>query len=503
MKILIVQPMGSGTPPLGLCLVSAILKRAGYTDITLVDLMIDTIADQVVSPRRTEEYLQKKLEEKPDVILLTAALPTFHFATNLSQKLRKYCKVLMLGGPHATLFKKEILEKCPQFDLLVVGEADLSIVPLMKKLEESLNENTKFNFSGIPNVVWRENSKIIVNSFNPPIMDLDQFPVADRDIIDIHSYHAAFSILTSRGCPMACTFCSRPVTGSTFRGRSAASIADEMEMMLTKYPDIAERCNRTFSIVDENFGVDKRRIIEICDEILKRKLNLRIVLSNGLHVTSAMDMEVLKKLKAVNCDLIFFGVESGNDEVLRNIKKGSNREIIKKAVKNCHDAGIPIVGGHFIIGLPGDNLKRTRESIKFFKEAGFDTANFNYAIPHPGTPFWDYVEKEGKFLCEFTPALDYSNFYFENNKSALFYEKVVFETAYFTKKDREQAYKEAVIALDQKIKKRVFALKNIKRFITSISSFADITWAVKRSYALITKHDLRRVYQPRPKYVAK
>src|SRR3989338_4732113 len=228
MKILIVQPMGSGSPPLGLCLISAVLKRAGYTDIALVDLMVDNVADQVVSSVRTEEYLQKKLEENPDIILLTAALPTFHFAMNLSQTLRKHCKVLMFGGPHATMFKEVIIKNCPQIDILVVGEADLIIAPIMKQIEENISTG-KYDFTGIPNVVWRKGSEIIINQLASPIMDLDQFPVPDRDIIDLGSYHAAFSILTSRGCPMQCTFCSRPVTGSTFRGRSAESVV-EMEM---------------------------------------------------------------------------------------------------------------------------------------------------------------------------------------------------------------------------------------------------------------------------------
>ncbi len=501
MKILIVQPMGSGSPPLGLCLISAVLKRAGYTDIALVDLMVDNVADQVVSSLRTEKYLQKKLEENPDIILLTAALPTFHFAMEMSQKLRKYCKVLMFGGPHATMFKDVIIKNCPQIDLLVVGEADLTIVPIMKQIEENISTG-KYNFTGIPNVVWRKGSEIIINKLASPIMDLDQFPAPDRDIIDLGSYHAAFSILTSRGCPMQCTFCSRPVTGSTFRGRSAENVVDEMEMMLNKYPEIAERCNKTFAIVDENFGVNKQRVIAICDEILKRELKLRIILPNGLHVTGAQDMEVLKKLKAVNCDLIFFGVESGNDQVLRNIKKGANRNIIIKAVKNCHDAGIQMVGGHFIIGLPGDTPETVRETIKFFEEeSGLDTANFNHAIPHPGTPFWDYVIEHGKFYCEYTPVMDYSNFYFENNKSKLFYEKIVFDTPEFTKEQRIIAYNEAVTALDRKMRNRILSFKNIKRFTFSIQSFADIIWALKRFYSVTTKHDLRRVYEPRPQRI--
>lgn len=197
MKILIVQPMGSGSPPLGLCLISAVLKRAGYTDIALVDLMVDNVADQVVSSLRTEKYLQKKLEENPDIILLTAALPTFHFAMEMSQKLRKYCKVLMFGGPHATMFKDVIIKNCPQIDLLVVGEADLTIVPIMKQIEENISTG-KYNFTGIPNVVWRKGSEIIINKLASPIMDLDQFPAPDRDIIDLGSYRSFLYINKQR-----------------------------------------------------------------------------------------------------------------------------------------------------------------------------------------------------------------------------------------------------------------------------------------------------------------
>ncbi len=427
---------------------------------------------------------------------MTAALPTFHHANAIALKIREYCKVLLFGGPHATMFKDKLLAQCPHIDALVFGEADLCIIPLFQKIEEGLKTGN-YDFTGVENVVWRKDGGLIVNNASSPIMLLDQFPFPDRDIIDLGSYHAALSILTSRGCPHACTFCSRPVTGATFRGRSAQNVVDEMEEILTKYPEVSEKSNRTFAIVDENFGVDKKRVVEICDEIISRKLNMRLILPNGLHVTGAQDLEVLKKLRAAGCDMIFFGVESGNDMILRNIKKGANTNMIRQAVKLCHEAGIPMVGGHFIIGLPGDTLQTARESIKFFQDAGFDTANFNYAIPHPGTPFWDYVEKNGNFLCTFTPMMDYSNFYFDE-KSKLFYEKVGFDTPDFPEGERVKAYNEAITALDKKIRKRVFSLKNIQRFVSSINSFVDVQWAVKRAYSMLTKQDLRRVYEPRP-----
>ena len=473
MKILMVQPMGSGTPPLGLCMISAILKRAGYNDITLVDLMVERIANKVVSPVRTEEYLQKKLEERPDVIFLGASVPIFHIVTEMAKRMKSYCGLLLLGGPHPTMYKDKVLEECPYVDALVYGEADFCIVPLLKKIEEGLKTGN-YDFSSIENVVWRKGDEIIVNKASGPIMDLDQLPFPDRDVIDLGSYHGALSIFTSRGCPHACTFCSRPVTGNIFRGRSANNIVDEIEEILTKYPDVAERSSRTFTIADENFGVNKNRVVETCDEIIRRDLNIRLVLPTGIHVTGAQDLEVLKKMKAAGCDLIAFGIESGNETVLRNIKKASNRNMIKQAVKLCHEAGITVVG-HFVVGLPGDTLQIARETIKFFEETGFDSANFNYAVPHPGTPFWDYVEKNGNFLVTFTPMMDYSNFYFdENDKNKMNYEKVVFDTPDFPEGERIKAYTESVAALDRKIRKRVFSFKNIKRFLFSINSFVDV-----------------------------
>src|SRR3989344_6946826 len=112
MKILMIQPLGSGVPPLGLCLLGAELRQAGYVDITLVDLIKDSVADQIFSSVRTEEYLQQKLEENPDVIILTAAVATFYHANELAKKVRPYCKVLMFGGSHMTIFKNRVLENC-------------------------------------------------------------------------------------------------------------------------------------------------------------------------------------------------------------------------------------------------------------------------------------------------------------------------------------------------------------------------------------------------------
>ena len=227
MKILIIQPYGSSQPPLGLCQLSAELKQAGYTDIVLVDLLRGDI--DLYSPVRTKEYLMEQLKRKPDAVLITASTATFREAREIAQLARPYGRVLLIGGPHATTFQEKVLEKTSEFDLVVYGEADETIVPVMKQIENGCD------FSGITGIIYRKDGKIVKNPPTPVIMDLDKLPFPDRDVLDIDSYAGPFTIMTSRGCPHACTFCSRPVTGKIFRGRSAKNVVDELEFLLNKY----------------------------------------------------------------------------------------------------------------------------------------------------------------------------------------------------------------------------------------------------------------------------
>src|SRR3989344_4470572 len=144
MKILMIQPYGSSQPPLGLCQVSAELKEAGYTDIVLVDLLRGDI--DLYSPVRTKEYLMEQLKKKPDAVLITASTATFREAREIAQLARPYGRVLLLGGPHATTFQEKVLEKTPEFDMVVYGEADETIALLMNRIE------TNSDFAGIRGV---------------------------------------------------------------------------------------------------------------------------------------------------------------------------------------------------------------------------------------------------------------------------------------------------------------------------------------------------------------
>jgi len=486
MKILLIQPYGSTQPPLGLCLLAAELKQGGYNDIALVDLLRFDI--KVTSPIRTLEYLEKKLEEKPDAVLITGATPTFKEALEIAKMARPFTKTILVGGSHATIFKERILEKVSDIDVVVYGEADETICTIIKQLEDGGNNN----LAGITGVCYRDKKgKIIRNPPTPPIMDLDKLPWPDRDIIDMDSYHGAFIVLTSRGCPQACTFCSRPVTGTTFRGRSPKNVVDELEMLFNKYPETAKRINYTITFSDENAAVDKQRLSGICDEILKRKLKITFVLTNGLHVTSANE-ELYQKLAKAGCVSLWFGVEQGTDKMLKTIKKGATEKIIKKAVDMAHAAGIPFVGGHFMIGCEEETLKDSRKTMQFAKSVGFDATGWNHAAPTPGTPLWEYVMQHGKLLWEFEDVVNYSNFKHDHTSPQ-------FETPEFTTAERKQAYKEAIKMMDDVMRSKIMAPKNIAKFVkNTIRHPEDLPWAVARVYNIYTKSDLRRHYDMKP-----
>lgn len=486
MKILLVQPFGSGSPPLGLCLISAELKAAGYKDISFVDLVRGDFRAYIQSPYRTEEHLVEKLKERPDVLLLTASVATFKEAHEVIRMARPYAKTIILGGPHATLFQQRVLELVPELDIVVYGEADATIAELIRRLENGED------LSGINGVIYRSYGQIIKNPMSMPITDLDKIPFPDRDMLDIRTYNGAFCMLTSRGCPYSCTFCSRPVTGKLFRGRSAKNVVDEMEFLLKKYPEAAARVNRTFTIVDENFGVDRQRMIDVAEEIIRRNLGIKFILPNGLHVASA-DLEVFRKLKQAGCQLIYFGMESGNDETLKRIRKASSRQMIKRAIDLCHETGIK-AGGHFIIGLEDETPETAMQTIRFIKESGVDYANLNHAVPEPGTPLWEYVRSHGKFLLDFTDVLDYSRFYMDNVRPQ-------FETPEFTAEQRISVYNEGLKVIDDLLRSKVLSWNNMAKFVKETRSLDDYIWAMRRAFTMLVKKDLRRQYQPKPSVV--
>lgn len=476
MDCLFVEPYGSGQIRLGITTLASILRDNGFS-VNIVDVSSDVAGNKYF--KRSHEYFLQELKKYPKVVAFTATTPSFYYCLPAIKEARKYAGKIILGGPHATIFREKLLEKVPEVDVVVVGEAENTIVSLIDALvkEKSLAK--------VKGICFREGKKIRVNGPAGLISNLDEIPFPARDILELESYHSPFNVMSSRGCPYNCVYCSKPVTNTTWRSRSPKNTVDEIQQSFEKYPHLAKRANRTVGISDDNFTIDKNRAIGICDELIKRDLGINMTCATGIHVNT-VSKELLDKMKLAGCSELWFGMETGNPVLLSEIGKATTLPKIREAVKASKEVGIPMVAGHFIIGLPNETLEKAKETIAFMKSLKLDLAGFNHAVPFPSTRLWDYVNKNGKILVEYEDVVDYKNFlgYGKGNVP-------IFETPEFTAEERKVAYEMAVNEINAMMRRSVFAPKNIVKFLKKIESPGDLIWGVNRALTMLVAKDLR------------
>jgi len=471
MQIVLIQPDGSGIPPLGLMYLSSVLKQAGYRDIQLAD-----ISNSSSFRKRTYSHLMELLSRNPDIVGVTSTTPSWRNAVKLCKVAREYCDQLIIGGPHASIFQEELLQKYPFIDVAIYGEADNTIDKIVDGIEN------KRSLCGIKGVIYRENGRIKKNEPNPPIKNLDSIPFPDRGILDMGSYHAPFSIITSRGCPYQCIFCSKPVHGNIWRARTPKNVVDEIEYLITTYPKIAKIYDGLITISDDCFNLDLNRAKKICDEIITRKLDVQLACVNGFHVKT-VDYELFKKMKTAGCKELWFGVESGNPYVLEKVKKGITLDMVRNAVKLARKAGIKTIGAHFIIGLPEETLETVRDTINFARELKLDVIGFNHAGILPSTELCEFVKNNGRLLYPIKD-MDYDEYRQSDPEPQ-------FETPKFSVAERRKAFSEAEALADSVFRRRCLSPKNIMKFLLNLKSFEDLIWAIKRLNTLVLKRNLR------------
>ena len=285
-------------------------------------------------------------------------------------------------GPPVTIEPEKCLRESPAIDFVVRKEFDHQIVSYAKGAP--LGE--------LPGVSFRKNGEIVHNADAKPIEDLDSLPwvtkVYKRDL-DFRRYNVPFlknpfvSLYSSRGCPAMCTFCLWPQThsGHRWRLRSAADVAAEVQWAMENFDGLRE-----VFFDDDTFNYQKRRTLEICQHLKP----LGATWSCTSRVTT--DMETLEAMKESGCRLLIVGYESGDPQVLKNIKKGATVEMARRFTKNCHQLGIKI-HGDFIVGLPGETRDSLRRTIDFAKELDTETIQVSVAHPYPGTEFYNYVKE--------------------------------------------------------------------------------------------------------------
>jgi hopanoid biosynthesis associated radical SAM protein HpnJ len=287
-------------------------------------------------------------------------------------------------GPHVSVLPEKSLRDCPSMDFIVRKEFDYAVVDFAKG--KPLAE--------IPGVSFLQNDKIVHNPDAPQIQDLDALPhvtdVYKRDL-DVKNYNVPFllhpyvSLYTTRGCPAQCTFCLWPQTlsGHPWRKRSTDDVAAEMAKVKQYWPEVKE-----FFFDDDTFNIQKARTVELCGKLKP----LGLTWSCTSRVTT--DFETLKAMKDAGCRLLIVGYESGDPQILKNIKKGATVERARQFTKDCHKLGL-VVHGDFILGLPGETHETINNTIKFAKELDVETIQVSVAHAYPGTELYDYAVKNG------------------------------------------------------------------------------------------------------------
>jgi len=319
-------------------------------------------------------------------------------------------------GTHVTPIPKETLRSFPALDFVLVGEPDLTIRDLMdyvdqkfdqrpdniKKLfaehdpsyKPSLREaDSPLDFSEVKGIAWRKDGESIVNPSRPFIHNLSDLPLPLHELLPLQKYKmplikGAFTfIVTARGCPAACTYCIKHVSYQ-FSARIRTPENIMQELWLLKKLGI-----NNIHMYADLFTVNREQVIGLCKLMIDQKINLRWTCNSRVDY---VDEEMLTLMAQAGCWLISWGLESGNEQILKHARKGAYPEKAVNSLTIAHKVGIKN-WGYFIIGLPGETETTIKETIAFSKRLPVDIALFHVAAPYPGTPFFFEVVKNGWF----------------------------------------------------------------------------------------------------------
>ena len=382
MNTLLIYPPGKTsfiTPPLGLMYLGAYLKKAGHVPEVL-DFLLNKF---------DEDLLFEKVK-KAELIGISAVTPLIANAIKLANLIKDKFpeKIIVLGGPHPTLLPKETLDSCKNIDYIVKGEGEERLNWLIEYLE---GKRSKENLDGI---YFKKNGGTIDLPQKSRLENLDLLLFPARDLVPIEKYSKflesrkkpATTIITSRGCPFLCTYCSKPIFGRLCRERSPENILEEIVFLKEKY-HIKE-----VIFYDDTFTLNRERVKKLCQLLIEKRADISWKCETRVNL---VDEELLQLMKRAGCYLIGYGIESGNQKILDVLKKGITIAEIEGAVQMTRKAGIEILG-YFMLGIPGEGEKEIRETIKFAKSLNIDYAQFSIATAFPGTELYQIAKAKNR-----------------------------------------------------------------------------------------------------------
>ena len=377
MNVTLINPY-SASPypvlPLGLAYIAAVLER-NHINVTVIDAWAEKFGDK--------EIAAAILKSRPDLIGITMVTAMAPAALELATLAKATVNVpVVAGGPHASALPGECLAN-PAIDYIVIGEGETTILNLINHLE-----NGQADISSVNGIAYRHNGKIVINKPAVFIADLDSLPMPARHLFPVSKYktHLPYgrktpymTMITSRGCPYQCTYCSKAVFGSTYRGLSPGKVVQELKHLIDTYGI------REYRFYDDDFTLNMSRAHEICDAIIRHDIKL------DWSCTTRVDLvndELLKKMKRAGCYTISYGVESGDPEVLKSAKKGYTLDDVEKAIRLTKKNGIRILA-FFMLGLPGENENTIEKSIQLSLRLEPDFVSWGIINMMPGSKMYD------------------------------------------------------------------------------------------------------------------
>ena len=446
MRVLLINPRfrlpidTRTSPHLGLAYLGAVSEERG-DEVVIFDADVE---DQPLS-----EFVQ---EFKPHLVGITANTPQVKQAWRHAREIKNVWDVpIVIGGPHPSVVSEDLdfesLTKGP-IDIVVRGEGEATWIEISNKVEDFLRHHPTFSTAELMDPakgIWKDvlgityktsDGEMHRNPDRPAIPDLDSLPWPAYHLFKMERYtnlqpatdavdgSKSFSILTSRGCPYRCTFCSQSIMPVKWRSRTPENVIAEWEHL------VHDLEAQEIGVLDDSANIRKKRLHEIADLLIERKLNhVPWIFVNGIRA-NLVDRELMMKLKKAGLKRTAFGVETGNPEILKTIDKRIDLDTIREAFKITKEAGIETIA-FMIIGLPGDTRETMQDTINFAIELDPLIANFSMMTPYPGTAVWEQVKRHGRLLIQ-----DWEDYVF-------FEQKARFEMGDLTAELMEEMYRKA------------------------------------------------------------
>jgi radical SAM superfamily enzyme YgiQ (UPF0313 family) len=373
--------------PLGVFYLASTIRQAGHSV---------RVIDGEAAGASAVEIGCRMMEHPPDVVGISATTVAFHRALEMAREVKSRLPAVpvVIGGPHVTAAVHDVMRH-PEIDIAVIGEGEATFTELLDAIGRA-----EGNLADVLGIAFRRGNETIVNPARPFISELDGLPFPAFDLIEDFSRYnpppmnyrclPVANIITSRGCPNQCTFCDRSVFGQRLRQRSPQNIAAEIELLWIRYHV------REIAFVDDTFTINPERIVSLF-RILDEK-NIRIAWTCMSRINTVNE-ELLVFMKEHGCWHISFGIESGDEQILRHIRKNISLTNARRCIEICHRIGI-LTKGFFILGHPRDSQETMDRTIRLALELPLDDIVVTLNTPLPGTEQYGTAADFGEFAAK-------------------------------------------------------------------------------------------------------